>query len=262
MNKKLPATRGIPHEANKRPNAPPALRPETASNTVQPKVANSVVNRKPPVAPPVYRPQPVPKVLQTKRSPAQNLQASKAFAGPQVSRQSPAAPPAYRPGQRGIAQPMMVARLRSSSVVQRMEEKRVVDFSDDEESPNVDVRSLCKYPTIKGKDVWNNEEALTQHCLTYCADGKIDWVKFAYIAGAPPPELGHGSQLTKAKPKAKGKGGNKQGSQKDAQRWQEFQSCMETILELKYGHIKGKTPYLRAQKLVNSYDGDKPKWWL
>ena len=48
-------------------------------------MANSGVNRKPPVAPPVYRPQPLPKVLQTKNSSAPN--APQRLVGP----------PAYRP---------------------------------------------------------------------------------------------------------------------------------------------------------------------
>jgi hypothetical protein len=273
-NKKSPATRGIPQPFDLRPSPlAQQIRPKTATRTVQPKVANNGVNRKPPVAPPVYRPQPVPKVLQTKKSPTQNLQASKVSVISQ-QRESPTAPPIYRPAQPRIAQPMMAAlkrpgqqeiraltMLRSSSVVQRMEEQNV--GSSDDESPNVEIRGGT-YPTIKGDDPWNDEQAMINHCITYCGVDKLVWVKFAYVVGAPPPELGHGSQLVKPKKGNKGKGGGgnkKQGSAKDAKRWKSFQDCMEGIIDSNYDHIKGQTYFKKAEKIVNAYNGNKPGWW-
>jgi hypothetical protein len=269
-----------------------ALRSKTTTNAVQPKVTNSVVNHKPPVAPPVYRPQPVPKVLQTKRSPAHNLPASKALAARPVShpetkevvqpkvvsqqRQSPTAPPAYRPVQPRIAQPRMatltqpghqkfraLTGLRSGSVVQGMMERKREDSSDDEEAPNLNVRG--DYPTIKGDDPWNDVEAMIKHCITYCggSDEKLTWVKFAYIVGAPPPELGHGSQAAKPQQgkKKQGKGGGKQGSAKDIKRWQSFQTCMESVIEERYDDVKGSSPFQKAQKIVKGFNGKRPAWW-
>lgn len=294
-NKKSPATRGIPQpfdrpggrpsglkpvlaqqktresaQGNKRPTAPPAFRPETATRPVQLKVANSTVNHKPPVAPPVYRPQPVPKVLQTKRSLTQNLEASKAFAGRPVSHSATkqvVQPKAiWQPKMAALAQPgqqeiRALTRLRSSSVVQRMEEPVTeIDSSDDE---SVDIRSCCNYPKIKGEDPWNDEESIIQHCVTYCGTSeKLTWVKFAYVVGAPPPELGHGSELEKKKVnKSKGSGGKKQGSAKDEKRWSQFQQSMESILALSYKHVKGNTNYQKAQKVVKEHSGGTPKWW-
>lgn len=275
----------------KSPATPLAFRPVATSKAVQPKVANSAVNRKSPIAPPAYRPQPVPRVLQTKRSPTQNLQASKALAGRPVSpletkevvqpkavsqqRKSPTAPPAYRPVPK-IAQPKMAAltlpgqqgiraltRLHSGSVVQRMMERKREDSSDDE-AQDVDIGGGCNYPKLKGEDPWNDAEAMIKHCLTYCGGAeKIIWVKFAYIAGAPPPELGHGSELAKPQQgkKKQGKGGGKQGSAKDAKRWQSFQKCMEGIIDQQYSDTKGKTPFQKAEKIVNAYRGKTPGWW-
>lgn len=236
----LPQQKTSESAGNKPPHAPLAFRPNTAARAVQPKAANNAVNRKPPVAPAAYRPQPVPRVLQAKRSPAQSLQASKAFAGRPIS----------RPG----------------SVVQRMEEQGPeVNFSDDE-SPKVDYRHCCSYNTIKGEDAWNNEDAITNHCLTYCGTKeKVILVKFAYVVGAPPPELGHGSELATPAPKgnkSKGKGGGqKQGSAKDEKRWEAFQKSMGRIIAIGYQHLKGNTDYQKAEKAVKEYDGPTPKWW-
>src|SRR5215471_4237240 len=76
-----------------------------------------------PVAPPVYRPQPVPKVLQTKRTPGQLPQLPQAQRQPvgqpiyrpevkivqpktiSPQRNSPTPPTVYRPPQKGVAQP-------------------------------------------------------------------------------------------------------------------------------------------------------------
>jgi hypothetical protein len=160
---------------------------------------------------------------------------------------------------------MMAAltRLRPSSVVQRMEEVSVSDEED--ETPTVNVGG--KYPVVKADDPWNDEKALTEHCLTYCGGGeKFIWVKLAFVVGAPPPELGHGTQLAKVTPtgKAKGKGkggGGKQGSAKDEVRWQKFQQCMTTVISKDYSHVKGQSAYQKAQKIVKDYDGPTPKWW-
>lgn len=157
-----------------------------------------------------------------------------------------------------------LTRFRPGSVVQRMEEEKPVNSSDDEDETPI---KIGKYPIIKGDDPWNDEKAMTNHCITYCGGGeKLTWVKFAYVIGAPPPELGHGSEL--AKPvkgnKSKGKGGGKQGSAKDEQRWQSFQLAMVTIINTnaKFKETKGKTPYQKAEKIVRDFDGNKPSWWL
>jgi hypothetical protein len=155
--------------------------------------------------------------------------------------------------------------LRSKSVVQRMEDRRErkePEIDSDESSPGVDIKGCCNYSTIKVEGIWNNSELLMQHCLTYCnTKEKVTWVKFAYIVGAPPPELGHGSQLAPQKgKKSKGKGGNKQGSAKDEKRWTDFQNSMERIINQMSG-TKGNTDYQKAEKLVKAYDGDTPGWW-
>lgn len=221
------------------------------TRAVQPKAAAGAVNRKPPVAPPVYRPQPVPKVLQTKRSPLQNLPASKAIAGPPQHRSR-------------IAQPMMatLTKFRPGSVVQRMEQRELSSDSD-EESGEVDIRGFCNYNTIKVDDAWNDEKAMIKHCFTYCGSAqKLTWVKFAFIVGAPPPELGHGSELAQptGNKKTKGGGGKKSGTGKDEVRWTKFQQAMERILAKIDPDGKG-TPIQRAERIVKRYDGSTPKWW-
>jgi hypothetical protein len=78
-----------------------------ASTPVHAKITNGVVNLKQPIAPPVYRPQPVPKVLQAKRPPGQNLQ-------PGSAPRQPVAPPVYRPEAKKIVQPKSILSLRKS----------------------------------------------------------------------------------------------------------------------------------------------------
>ena len=46
--------------------APHVYHPQARPTAAQPKMANGVVTRRPPIAPPVYRPQPLPRVMQTK----------------------------------------------------------------------------------------------------------------------------------------------------------------------------------------------------
>jgi len=144
-NKKSPGAKGIPQpfkqrpgpahqfkppvaqlknavsaQSVKRPVAPPVFRPQAASKSAQPKMANGVVNRKPLVAPSVYRPQRVPKVLQAKISLSQNSQADK-------ERRHPLAPPVYRPEAKKIVQPKIISQVRESHTappVYRPEQKR------------------------------------------------------------------------------------------------------------------------------------------
>lgn len=147
-----------------------------------------------------------------------------------------------------------------------MEEEKPVHFSDDEdEDKGSNINVSGKYPVIKGDDPWNDEKAMMNHCITYCGGGeKLTWVKFAYVVGAPPPELGHGSELVKQVKgnKTKGKGGGKQGSAKDEKRWQSFQQAMVKIINSNFSGTKGKTPYQKAEKIVRDFDGNKPSWWL
>lgn len=227
-NKKSSAPRGIPQPFNR-----PTLRSTTTT----------AVQRKPPVAPPVYRPQPVPKVLQTKRSATQNIQAGQPLAGR----------PNHLPGPPRIVQPMMAAR----SVIQRMEEQTPQVFEESEvKSPKVDISRCCKYNAIKGEDPWGEKEGLIKHCITYCGSKeKTTWVRFAYVVGVPPPELGHGSELATGKGKG---GGKKQGSAKDAKRWDDFQKSMTAIIALLYANKPGNTPYQKAEKVVKEYDGELP----
>lgn len=102
----------------------PALYSRSQRETVPLKVANGVVNRKPPV----YRPQPVPMALRVESTSAQQpsiVEAKRLAVTPPVydpkgkrivqpkaispMRRSPNAPPVYRPAQRKIAQPKMPA---------------------------------------------------------------------------------------------------------------------------------------------------------
>ena len=84
---------------------------------MQLKMANGVANSKPPIAPAVYRPQPIPKVLQTKRSPGQNEQTKQAP-------RSPVAPPVYRPEAKKIVQPKAISQQRTPPILHP--QKRVV----------------------------------------------------------------------------------------------------------------------------------------
>lgn len=85
-------------------------------------MANSTVKRNPPVAPPIYRPQPVPKVLQAKRTPGQSQPAGQAP-------RRPVAPPVYRPEAKKTVQPKTVLSPQRSKTtpppVYRPEPKKV-----------------------------------------------------------------------------------------------------------------------------------------
>lgn len=114
-NKKVPGANATPQPFNRRAGHAPQVNPAAA----QLKTAVSAQGVRRPVAPPVYRPQQVPKVLQTKSSPARNPQAGqvprqpvaptvnrpqakpasvqvKTAGSPQI-KSHPTAPPAYRP---------------------------------------------------------------------------------------------------------------------------------------------------------------------
>src|SRR5262249_21249897 len=81
-------------------------------------------NLKQPVAPPVYRPQPVPRVLQTKRLPGQNMQPGR----PPVQ---PVVPAVFRPEVKKIVQPQAISAQRQSPIapaVYRPEQKQLAQF--------------------------------------------------------------------------------------------------------------------------------------
>src|SRR5262245_31632672 len=109
-NRKSPqATQSV-----ERPVVPPVYHAPPPLKAVQPIVANGAANRRPAVAPSVYRPQPVPKVLQQKRS----------SPGRPVARAPhlPVAPPVYRPEAGKTVQPKAISPLRTptaANVVQR-----------------------------------------------------------------------------------------------------------------------------------------------
>ncbi|HET6975247.1 MAG TPA: hypothetical protein VFI24_02915 [Pyrinomonadaceae bacterium] len=99
-----------------KPVAPPVYRPE-GKTIVQAKMITAL--QKSPTPPPVYRPQPVPRVLQTKRSPGQNPPAG------QEQRKPPSAPPVFRPEQKRALQPKLASKVntRTGSVIQRARDK-------------------------------------------------------------------------------------------------------------------------------------------
>lgn len=76
----------------RRPVAPPIYRPQPAPKTVQPKMANVVMNRKPPVAPPVYNPYQRQTTVQPKMGVGPRIPAAPA---PGLKR--PVGPPVYKP---------------------------------------------------------------------------------------------------------------------------------------------------------------------
>lgn len=111
--------------------APPVYRPE-GKTIVQAKMISPV--RESPAPPPVYRPQPVPKVLQTKRSLGQNPlagQATRETVQPNSvsQRKTPSAPPVYRPEQKQTLQRKTVSRAntQTNAVIQRARRDKVED---------------------------------------------------------------------------------------------------------------------------------------
>jgi len=101
--------------------APPVYRPE-GKTMLQAKMISPV--RKSPAAPPAYRPQPVPKALQTKRSPGQAT--GETVQPKSISqRKTPSAPPVYRPEQKRTLQrkTISVANTQTSAVIQRARDK-------------------------------------------------------------------------------------------------------------------------------------------
>lgn len=97
---------------------------------------HGVAMRQRPFAPPVYRPQPVPKVLQTKRSSGQNPQAR------QAQCQS-IAPPVYRPEAKKMVQPKAISPLRklpSPPSVYRPETKKISQPRRQTTTPSVNLR--------------------------------------------------------------------------------------------------------------------------
>lgn len=120
-NKKPPGARGVPQPFKQRETKVPQFKPVVAQ--LKTGVPTPGSNR--PVAPPVYRPQPVPRVLQAKKS-----LLAKPPAG-QTPR-SPVAPPVYRPEAGKLVQRKAnsqllkpsPARSRFVSVIQRAEEAK------------------------------------------------------------------------------------------------------------------------------------------
>lgn len=137
------------------------------------------MNRRQPIAPPVYRPQPVPKVLQTKRPPGQNIQTARAPF-------QPVAPPIYRPGAKKTAQmktgPVAPPVYRPQPVPKVLQTKKTIQAQVGPGQQNAIQRSR---ENVVQRDV-DLKTALTTENGKYLIDPADNSVLYS-VAGAIPP---------------------------------------------------------------------------